>query len=316
MTDHRALLRSIFDAAVGAAHPDKMLRRHLPGPPRGRVFILAAGKAAAAMAAVAERHYMDETGLGADRISGVATTRHGHAVPTRRIEVIEAGHPVPDEASVRGAEKALALANEAGPDDLVLALISGGGSANWIAPVEGIPYAQKQQVNKSLLRSGAPISEMNTVRKHLSRIKGGRLARAAYPAQMVTLAISDVPHDDPAVIASGPTVPDPSTLADARNIVERYKLPIDEAVRAALYDPRNESVKPDDKAFERARFDIVARPRDSLDAALRVAAQAGYEVIDLGADLDGEARKVAADHAKLALNARARGKRSAIISVC
>lgn len=314
MTDKRPLLRTIFDAAVGAAHPDKMLRRHLPGPPRGKVFIVAAGKAAAAMAAAAERHYMDDAGLGADRVSGVATTRHGHAVPTRRIEVIEAGHPVPDEASVRGAEKALALATEAGPDDLVLALISGGGSANWIAPVEGIPYAQKQQVNKSLLRSGAPISEMNTVRKHLSRIKGGRLARAAYPAQLVTLAISDVPHDDPAVIASGPTVPDPSTLQDARDIVERYKLQVDDAVRAALADPRNESAKPGDKIFERARFDIVARPRDSLDAAVRVAAQAGYEIIDLGADLEGEARKVAGEHVKLALDARAKGKRVAVMS--
>ena len=173
MTDKRTLLRAIFDAAVSAAHPDKMLRRHLPGPPPGRVFILAAGKAAAAMAAAAERHYMDDAGLSADRISGVATTRHGHAVPTRRIEVIEAGHPVPDEASVRGAEKALALAAEAGPDDLVLALISGGGSANWIAPVEGVPYAQKQQVNKSLLRSGAPISEMNTVASICRASKAG-----------------------------------------------------------------------------------------------------------------------------------------------
>jgi hydroxypyruvate reductase len=314
MTEKRALLRTIFDAAVGAAHPDKMLRRYLPGPPRGRVFIVAAGKAAAAMAAAAERHYIDDAGLPPERISGVATTRHGHAVPCRRVEVIEAGHPVPDEASIRGAEKALALAAEAGPDDLVLALISGGGSANWIAPAEGISYAQKQQVNKSLLRSGAPISEMNTVRKHLSRIKGGRLARAAYPAQLVTLAISDVPHDDPAVIASGPTVPDPSTLQNARDIVERYKLQVDDAVRAALADPRNESVKPDDKVFARARFDIVAKPSDSLEAAVRVAAQAGYEVIDLGADLEGEARKVAADHAKLALDAHAKGKRTAIIS--
>lgn len=314
MTDKRALLRTIFDAAVSAAHPDKMLRRYLPGPPRGRVFIVAAGKAAAAMAAAAERHYIDDAGLAPERISGVATTRHGHAVPCRRVEVIEAGHPVPDEASIRGAEKALALAAEAGADDLVLALISGGGSANWIAPAEGISYAQKQQVNKSLLRSGAPISEMNTVRKHLSRIKGGRLARAAFPAQLVTLAISDVPHDDPAVIASGPTVPDPSTLQNARDIVERYKLQVDDAVRVALADPHNESIKPDDKVFARARFDIVAKPRDSLDAALRIAAQAGYETIDLGADLEGEARKVAAEHAKLALDAHAKGKRTAIIS--
>jgi len=314
MTDHRALLRSIFDAAVGAAHPDKMLRRHLPGPPRGKVFIVAAGKAAAAMAAVAERHYMDETGLSADRISGVATTRHGHAVPTRRVEVIEAGHPVPDEASIRGAEKALALATEAGPDDLVLALISGGGSANWIAPVEGIPYTQKQQVNKSLLRSGAPISEMNTVRKHLSRIKGGRLARAGKRAEIVTLAISDVPHDEPSAIASGPTVPDPTTLADARAILAKYKLEVDDAIRHALEDPSNESCKPGDAAFTRARFELIARPRRSLEAAIKVARDAGYETVDLGADLEGEAREVAADHAKLALKARREGKRIAILS--
>ncbi|MBY0381899.1 MAG: glycerate kinase [Xanthobacteraceae bacterium] len=314
MTDKRPLLRAIFDAAVGAAHPDKMLHRHLPPPPKGRVIILAAGKSAAAMAAAAERYYLDEAGLPEARISGVATTRHGHRVSTRRVEVIEAGHPVPDEQSLRGAEKTLALAAEAGPDDLVLALISGGGSANWIAPVEGVSFAQKQQINKSLLRSGAPISDMNTVRKHLSRIKGGRLARAAYPAQLVTLAISDVPHDDPAVIASGPTVPDPSTLQEARDIVARYKIPAEDSVKAALDDPRNESVKPDDKAFEHAKFAIVAKPRDSLEAAVRVAAEAGYEVIDLGADLEGEARAVAEAHAKIARDARAAGKRIALMS--
>jgi len=314
MTDKRPLLRAIFDAAVGAAHPDKMLHRHLPPPPKGRVIILAAGKSAAAMAAAAERYYLDEARLPEARISGVATTRHGHRVPTRRVEVIEAGHPVPDEQSLRGAEKTLALAAEAGPDDLVLALISGGGSANWIAPVEGVTFSQKQQINKSLLRSGAPISDMNTVRKHLSRIKGGRLARAAYPAQLVTLAISDVPHDDPAVIASGPTVPDPSTLQEARDIVAHYKIPAEDSVKAALDDPRNESVKPDDKAFERAMFSIVAKPRDSLEAAVRVAAEAGYEVIDLGADLEGEARAVAQAHAKVAREARAAGKRIALMS--
>lgn len=314
MTDKRPLLRAIFDAAVGAAHPEKMLRRHLPPPPRGRVIVLAAGKGAAAMAAVAERHYIDEVGLSEEQIVGVATTRHGHGVPTRRVEVIEAGHPVPDEAGLKGAEKSLNLAQSAGPDDLVLALISGGGSANWIAPAEGITFAQKQQMNKSLLRSGAPISEMNTVRKHLSRIKGGRLARAAYPAQIVTLAVSDVPHDDPATIASGPTVPDGTTLKEARDIVTKYKLKVDDEVRKALDDPRNESVKPDDQAFARARFEIVGKPRDSLDAAIMTAAEAGYEVIDLGADLEGEARAVAAEHAKIALTAKAQGKRVAVMS--
>jgi hydroxypyruvate reductase len=314
MTDKRPLLRAIFDAAVAAAHPDKILRRHLPPPPRGRVICLAAGKGAAAMAAVAERHYMDDVGLSENQIAGIATTRHGHGVPTRRIEVIEAGHPVPDEAGLKAADKTLKLAESAGEDDLVLVLMSGGGSANWIAPAEGITFAQKQQINKSLLRSGAPISEINTVRKHLSRIKGGRLARAAYPAQLVTLAVSDVPHDDPATIASGPTVPDPTTLKDAAAIIAKYNLQIDDAVRQALSDPRNESAKQTEPAFVRARFEIVGRPRDSLDAAIRVATEAGYEVIDLGADLEGDARATAAEHAKLALNAQAQGKRVAVMS--
>lgn len=314
MSDKRPLLRAIFDAAVGAAHPERMLRRYLPPPPRGRVILLAAGKGAAAMAAVAERHYIDEVGLLETQIEGVATTRHGHGVPTRRVEVIEAGHPVPDEAGLKGADMSLKFAMSAGPEDLVLALISGGGSANWIAPAEGISFAQKQQMNKSLLRSGAPISEINTVRKHLSRIKGGRLARAAYPAQLVTLAVSDVPHDDPATIASGPTVPDGTTLKEARDIVAKYDIQMDEEVRKALADPRNESVKPDDTAFARARFEIVGKPRDSLDVAIRIAAEAGYEVIDLGADLEGEARAVAADHARIAINAQNQGKRVAVMS--
>jgi hydroxypyruvate reductase len=313
MTDRRALLRSIFDAAVAAAHPDSILARHLP-PPKGRVIVLAAGKGAAAMAAAAERYYLDETGLAPERLVGLATTRHGHGVPTRRIEVIEAGHPVPDEAGLKAADDTLALAATATADDLLLVLMSGGGSANWIAPADGITFAQKQQVNRALLRSGAPIGEINTVRKHLSRIKGGRLAAAGRNARIVTLAISDVPHDDPAAIASGPTVPDPTTLADARAIVARYDLALDDAVRRALDDPRNESRKPGDAAFARARFELIGRPRDSLDAAVKVAKDAGYEVIDLGADLEGEAREVAAAHAAIAKTARAEGKRIAIVS--
>ena len=248
------------------------------------------------------------------RSSGLATTRHGHGVPTRRIKVIEAGHPVPDEAGLKAADETLRLAAEATADDLVLVLISGGGSANWVAPAEGVSFAQKQQVNKALLRSGAPIGEMNTVRKHLSRIKGGRLARAAHPATIVTLGISDVPHDDPAVIASGPTVPDRSTLAEARAIVARYGLSVDDAVRRALDDPRNESCKPDDPAFARARFELIGRPLESIAAAAALAQQAGYEVINLGADLEGEARSVAAGHAKMALQARAEGRQVAIVS--
>ena len=315
MTDNRPLLRAIFDAAVAAAHPDVVLSAHLRPAPKGRVICLAAGKAAAAMAAAAERHYLDGLKLDPARLVGIATTRHGHAVPTRRIRVVEAGHPVPDAAGMQGAEDSLRLAAEARADDLLLVLLSGGGSANWIAPVEGVSFTQKQQVNRALLRSGAPIGEVNTVRKHLSRIKGGRLARAGQQAaEIITLAISDVPHDDPSAIASGPTVPDPTTLADARAIIAKYDMKVDDAIRAALNDPKNESCKPGDAAFARAQFELIARPKASLDAAIAKARDAGYAIIELGADLEGEARDVAADHARLALQARAEGKRVAIIS--
>jgi hydroxypyruvate reductase len=314
MTDRRPLLRAIFDAAVAAAHPDVILSAHLPPAPKGKIICLAAGKGAAAMAAAAERYYLDELKLEPTRLSGLATTRHGHGVPTRRIRVVEAGHPVPDEAGLKAADETLALAREAGPDDLLLVLLSGGGSANWVAPADGVTFTQKQQVNRALLRSGAPIGEVNTVRKHLSRIKGGRLARAGQRAEIVTLAISDVPRDDPSAIASGPTVPDPTTLADARALVAKYNLAIDDAVRRALDDPKNESCKPGDAAFARATFELIARPKASLDAAIKVAADAGYTTMDLGADLEGEAREVAADHARLALKARAEGKRVAILS--
>jgi glycerate 2-kinase len=314
MTDRRPLLRAIFDAAVAAAHPDVVLAAHLRPVPKGRVICLAAGKGAAAMAAAAERHYLDALELDPSLLSGIATTRHGHGVPTRRIKVVEAGHPVPDEAGLKAADDTLRLAAEATPDDLLLVLISGGGSANWIAPVDGVSFAQKQQVTRALLRSGAPIGEINTVRKHLSRIKGGRLARAGQRAEIVTLAISDVPHDDPSAIASGPTVPDPTTLADARAIVAKYNLAVDDAVRRALDDPKNESCKPGDPAFARTQFELIARPKASIDAAIRVAKDAGYAVIALGADLEGEARDVAAEHARLVLQARSEGQRVAILS--
>jgi hydroxypyruvate reductase len=314
MTDRRPLLREIFDSAVAAAHPDVVLAAHLRPRPKGRIICLAAGKGAAAMAAAAERHYLDREKLDPTLLTGIATTRHGHRVPTRRIKVIEAGHPMPDEAGLKAAEETLQLAATAGPDDLLLVLLSGGGSANWIAPVDGVSFTQKQQLTRALLRSGAPIGEINTVRKHLSRIKGGRLARAGQKAEIVTLAISDVPHDDPSAIASGPTVPDPTTLADARAIIAKYNLEIDPAIARALENPSNESCKPDDAAFARASYEMIARPRASLDAAVARAKAAGYEVIDLGADLEGEAREVAADHARLALQARAQGKRVALLS--
>ncbi|WP_316174609.1 glycerate kinase [Bradyrhizobium sp. SZCCHNRI1073] len=314
MTSRRPLLRSIFDAAVAAAHPDVVLPAFLPAAPKGRIICLAAGKGAAAMALAAERHYLDTLGFDPAKLTGIATTRHGHGVPTRRVKVIEAGHPMPDEAGLKAADETLQLAATAESGDLMLVLLSGGGSANWVAPVNGVSFAQKQQLTRALLRSGAPIGEMNTVRKHLSRIKGGRLARAGQKAEIVTLAISDVPHDDPSAIASGPTVPDPTTLADARGIVAKYKLEVDPAIGRALDDAANESCKPGDAAFARASFELIARPASSLEAAVASVKTAGYDVLDLGADLEGEAREVAADHAKLAREARALGRRMAIIS--
>jgi hydroxypyruvate reductase len=315
MTDRRPLLRAIFDAAVAAAHPGVVLARHLPASPKGRVICLAAGKGAAAMAAAAEAHYLDSLKLDPARLVGIATTRHGHGVPTRRIRVVEAGHPMPDEAGLKGADDTLKLAATAEAGDLLLVLLTGGGSANWVAPAGGIAFEQKQKLTRALLRSGAPIGEVNTVRKHLSRIKGGRLAHAGRRAsEILTLAVSDVPRDDPSAIASGPTVPDPTTLADARAIVAKYRLEIDDAIRRALDDPKNESCKAGEAAFAHARFELIARPRQSLDAAIKLARDNGYETIDLGADLEGEAREVAAEHAQLALDARSKGKRVAILS--
>lgn len=313
MIDHRPLLREIFDAAVARAHPDRVLAQHLPPPPAGRIVCLAAGKGAAAMAAAAERHYLDTLGLPPARLSGLATTRHGHRCPTRRIEVIEAGHPVPDAASQHAAERSLQMAQEATAGDLVLVLLSGGGSANWIAPAGGLTLAQKQDLNRALLRSGASIGAINTVRKHLSRIKGGRLARAAQPAAVLTLAISDVPNDDPAVIASGPTVADSTTLADARAVLERFAIAPDAAIERALRDPANESCKDDDPALTNSKFALIARPRDALDSAIAVAAAAGFEIADLG-ELEGEARDVAATHAQAAREAHAARRKLAILS--
>lgn len=312
--DRRILLRQMFDAAVRAAHPAHLLASHLPAPPRGRIVVLATGKGGAAMAAAAEHHYLDTLGLAADRLIGTAATRHGHGHATRRIGVIEAGHPVPDDASLAAAAAALEFARGATADDLVLVLLTGGGSANWVAPVEGVTLAEKQALTKALLRSGAPISAINGVRKHLSRIKGGHLARAALPARLVTLAISDVPHDDPSVIASGPTVADPTTLEEARRALVAHGVTPAAAIAAALTDPSHETPKPGDGAFSSAEFSVIATPRDAVRAAAAKARAQGYEVLDLGADLEGEARDVAAQHAALAREARDAGRKLAIVS--
>jgi hydroxypyruvate reductase len=314
MRTPRRFLEKLFETAVAAAHPAACLTPHLPSPPPGRIVVLAAGKAAGSMSEVAERQYCDAQHLPANRIGGLAVTRHGYGRPTRAVEMIEAGHPVPDAAGLAAAERALALADAAGSDDLVLVLISGGASANWIAPAPGLALAEKQAVTRALLGCGATIGEINTVRKHLSRIKGGRLARHAYPARLVTLAISDVPGDDPAVIGSGPTVADPSTLADARAIVARYRLQLPAAVTAALNNARNETPKPGDPIFADTRFTLVARPADAFTSAQAAVRAAGYECVFLGDRIEGEAREVAADHARQARAVAAQRRRAVILS--
>ncbi|HEY4407402.1 MAG TPA: glycerate kinase [Xanthobacteraceae bacterium] len=314
-TSARAFLVDLFGAAVTAAHPDNCLAPCLPAPPMaGRLLILGAGKAAGAMAEVAERHYVDRVGLAADRLSGLVVTRHGYGRPTRFVRLIEAGHPVPDAAGLAATFETLALADGAGPDDLVLALISGGASANWIAPAPGLSLSEKQMMTRALLASGASISEINAVRKHLSRIKGGRLAERAAPARLVAIGISDVPDDDPAVIGSGPTIPDPTTLADARAIVTRYRVAASEAVTRALLDPANETPKPGQSVFAGTSFALATRPAEVFRHAEAVVRKAGYDCVLLGTRIEGEAREIAAAHARLAQELAAQGRRAVILS--
>lgn len=309
----RELLGKMFLAAVAAAHPDRCLPQHLPEvPKRGRLLVTGAGKAAAAMAAATARFYA-ASGLS-DRVSGFVTTRHGWGLDAAGLGIVEAGHPVPDANSVAAAERALELARGAQADDLVLCLLSGGASALWTAPVAGVTLAAKQGLTKALLRAGARISEINSVRKHLSRIKGGRLAAAAYPAPVLTLAISDVPGDDPATIGSGPTVGDPTTLEDARAVLTRYGIEPAEGIAAAFGKPENETLKPGAPELRSSRYVLVATPRAALEAAAAIAEGAGYRAEILGDALEGEALLVAAQHARLALEARQRGERLAILS--
>ncbi len=285
-------LSTLFEAMVAAAEPGRLLPERLPGSPRGRTVVIAAGKAAAAMARAVEDHWQGE-------LSGLAVTRYGHGVPCRSIDVIEAGHPLPDSAGASAAERALALVKDLSADDLVLVLLSGGGSALLTLPAPGLDLDDLRMVNDQLLRSGAPIAEINCVRKHLSAITGGRLAATAWPAEVVTFAISDVPGDDPAVIASGPTVGDPSTFAEAREIVKRYNLQVPESVRRHLEDAQDETPKPGDPRLARSRFVLLATPGSALAAAASAAREAGVEPVVLGAEIQGEARVVAEEHAAL-----------------
>jgi hydroxypyruvate reductase len=301
MADRRDLLQSLFDAAMRRALPSVCVPPHLPPmPSTGRLVVVGAGKAAASMAAAVEQHYQG-------KLEGVVVTRYGHAVPCRQIEVLEARHPVPDAAGEAAAARILATVGGLEEDDLVLALISGGASALLALPAPGVTLEDKQAINRALLRSGANIAEMNCVRKHLSAIKGGRLAAAASPARMVTLMISDVPGDDPAVIGSGPTVPDPTTHGDALAVLDRYGIAIPDGVRARLEGTADETPKPGDACFERASWRMIVTPKAALDAAASVAAEAGYRPIILGDAIEGEASTVAAEQATLAKQHAAAG---------
>jgi hydroxypyruvate reductase len=299
--DSRGVLRALFDAAVAAALPERCLPPHLPTPPDflktgGRTIVVGAGKAASSMARAVEAHWPKDAPL-----EGLVATRHGQKLPTTRIEIVEASHPVPDRASEDAARRILARVQGLAPDDLVLCLISGGASSLLALPAAGLTLTDKQEVNKALLRSGASIHEMNCVRKHLSAIKGGRLAAASMPAAMLTLAISDVPGDDPSVIGSGPTVADPTSFKDARAILETYKIRPSPAVAQRLAaGPEDETPKPGDPRLARARYELIATPKSSLDAAAQHARALGLEPRILGDAIEGEARDVANDMARLA----------------
>ena len=293
-----ALLRGLFDAALAAAEPSRALDGHIPAPVRGRTIVVGAGKAAAAMARAFEVRWP-----GA--LEGLVVTRYGHAVSCERIEIVEASHPVPDMAGVNASRRMLDLARGLGPDDQLVFLASGGGSALLTLPAPGLTLADKQAVTRALLRCGATIGEINTVRKHLSAIKGGRLAAAAAPAGIVTLAISDVPGDDPAVIASGPTVPDATTFADARGVLAKYRIDEPSGVVEHLAAAAEETPKPGDPIFRRARFELIASPQDSLKAAAAEALRRKVTPIVLSDRIEGEARDVALVHAAIARQLRA-----------
>jgi hydroxypyruvate reductase len=281
----RELLVKMFEAAVESAQPDHCVPLHLPEPGLGRTIVIGAGKASAAMARALEKSWDGP-------LSGLVVTRYGYAVPCERIEIVEAAHPVPDEAGLRAAQRMMNLVSGLSADDTVICLISGGGSSLLPLPLEGITLEDKQNVNRALLASGATISEMNCVRRHLSGIKGGRLAAACHPARVVTLLISDVPGDRPCDIASGPTVGDPSTCADALAIVRRYGIELPAAVREVLESGRGESVKPGDPRLAHCETRMIATPQMALEAAAQVAREAGITPYILGNAIEGEARDV------------------------
>ncbi len=299
--DRRPLLRAMFGAAIAAAQPALCLPPHLPPQPKGRTLVIGAGKASAAMARALEDHWEGP-------LEGLVITRYGYEVPCQRIEIVQAAHPVPDAAGLHAAQRLRALVSGLTPDDLVIALISGGGSSLLVAPGPGLTLADKQAVNQALLKSGATIGEMNSVRRHLSALKGGRLAAACYPAPVWTLLISDVPGDAPQDIASGPTVADPTTCADALAIIQRYQLDVPPAVRALLASAEGETLKPGDPRLARNTVRMITAPQIALEAAAQVARAAGVTPHILGDSLEGEARDLGKTLAGIARQVALRGQ--------
>ncbi len=300
----QSLMRRMFDAAIASAQPARCIPPHLPEEPRGRIIVIGAGKASAAMAQAVEAHWCGDK----SRLGGLVVTRYGYAVPCTHIEIVEAAHPVPDAAGQTAAERMLQLVSGLHEDDLVLCLISGGGSALLPLPAAGLSLEDKMVLNRALLASGATISEMNCVRRHLSAIKGGRLAAACYPARVVTLLISDVPGDDPINIASGPTVGDPSTCDDAIAIVRRYGIALPAGALHLLRSGQGESIKPDDLRLTHNEVRMIATPQMALEAAAQVARDAGYAAHILGDALEGEARDVGKVLAGIALQVAHHGQ--------
>ncbi|MBL4941941.1 MAG: glycerate kinase [Colwellia sp.] len=295
LNNPKDFLIDLFNTAVLAAHPSAVLAQHLPKNTNRKAIVIGAGKAAASMAAALEQHWQGE-------LSGLVVTRYGHGAKCQHIEVVEAAHPVPDATGQEVAQRILNLVSDLNKDDLVICLISGGGSSLLSLPAQGLSLKDKQLINKALLKSGAAIDEINCVRKHLSAIKGGRLAQACYPATLHTFAISDVPGDDASTIASGPTVADSTTSAQALAILKKYQIKINENVVRWLNDPAAETLKPQDKVFENTTFTLIATPQVSLDAATIKAKAAGLNTLILGDQIEGESRIVAKEHGKIALD--------------
>jgi hydroxypyruvate reductase len=299
--DPKPFLTSIFDAAVAAADPERTIKNHLPPKPKGRTIVIGAGKGSAQMAAALEKVWDGP-------LEGLIVTRYGYGCKTERIEVVEAAHPVPDAAGLEGSKRLLETVSGLSKDDLVIALISGGGSALLPSPAGSLTLADEIAVNEALLASGAPIAAMNTIRKHVSTIKGGRLAAAAHPAKVVSLIVSDIPGDNPALVASGPTVPDASTRQDALSLVETWRMKLPDAVMAHLNSPAADAPRADDPRFAGNEVKIIASAAVSLEAAAAEAKRQGVEAVILSDAIEGEAREVGAVHAAIAREVATRSR--------